>query len=553
MLDTGKDADWFASPKIVIFAIIAVVGCVAWIIWEFTDDHPIVDLSLFKNRNFALGTLAFCLGYAIFFANVLLLPLWLQTNIGYTATWAGLVAAPSGVVAVLATPIAARFMSRVDARWLATVAFGAFAVSYFMRAGYTTYAGFWDFVMPLLVQGIAMSTFFVALLTISLDGVEPQRIPSASGISNFTRITAGGFAASITTILVGSARGVAPEPIGRSIQPLQSGDAAGGRASARFRVHRSAKLWASRAQPCATGLSPIVHRSVLDFGLAERGDDRRGVASAPVHQRQRGAYCGRLEITPPPAPTDAARATGAAMRSWAKSGPIDDAQAAHRIFGERGAAFDPVPVVAIDHARDVLDLGMVDVPADHPVEATRTGFACKCVLEIADEAGGVLHLQLQIGRERPVRHPQTAARGVERVVERKRKLIGAVAQIGEPFGVSDDAIEQIAMDHQQLASVCRPMHDFGLEFDTAKHQTAIVAQRLVVIARYVDHTRAGFDLAQNLGDDGCVQNPASTSCASGPSHRRCLRSDRAFWQSLCARKSTKAIGLAAARAQMGIR
>ncbi|HVZ68649.1 MAG TPA: DHA2 family efflux MFS transporter permease subunit [Rhizomicrobium sp.] len=199
MLDTGKDADWFSSPLIVLETIVAAVGLIAWVVWELTDDHPVVDLSLFRKRNFALGTVAFCLGYAIFFANVLLLPLWLQTSIGYTATWAGFVAAPSGVVAVLATPIAARFMSRIDARWLATVAFAAFAASYFMRAGYTTYASFWDFTMPMLVQGIAMSTFFVALLTISLDGVEPERIPSASGISNFSRITAGAFAASIVT------------------------------------------------------------------------------------------------------------------------------------------------------------------------------------------------------------------------------------------------------------------------------------------------------------------------------------------------------------------
>jgi DHA2 family multidrug resistance protein len=70
-----------------------------------------------------------------------------------------------------------------------------------MRAGYTQDAGFWDFVMPMLVQGIAMSTFFVAMITISLDGIAPERIPSASGISNFTRITAGGFAASIVTTL----------------------------------------------------------------------------------------------------------------------------------------------------------------------------------------------------------------------------------------------------------------------------------------------------------------------------------------------------------------
>jgi len=201
MLDTGKDADWFSSPVIVVEAVVAAFVFAAWVIWETGEKHPVVDLSLFKQRNFALGTLAFCLGYAVFFANVLLLPLWLQTNVGYTATWAGLVAAPSGVVAVLLTPIAARFMSRVDARILATIAFLAFTVSYFMRANYTGDAGFWDFVWPLAVQGIAMSTFFVAMLTISLDGIAPERIPSASGISNFTRITAGGFAASITTTM----------------------------------------------------------------------------------------------------------------------------------------------------------------------------------------------------------------------------------------------------------------------------------------------------------------------------------------------------------------
>jgi len=201
MLDTGKDADWFSSPLIVVEAVVAAIVFVAWIIWETTETHPIVDLSLFRHRNFALGTIAFCLGYAVFFANVLLLPLWLQTNVGYTATWAGLVAAPSGVVAVLLTPIAARFMSKTDSRILATVAFLAFAASYFMRAGYTNDAGFWDFVWPLMVQGIAMSTFFVAMLTISLDGIRPERIPSASGISNFARITAGGFAASITTTM----------------------------------------------------------------------------------------------------------------------------------------------------------------------------------------------------------------------------------------------------------------------------------------------------------------------------------------------------------------
>jgi DHA2 family multidrug resistance protein len=201
MLDTGKDADWFSSPKIVAMAIMAVVGFAAFIIWEMTDPSPVVDLSLFRCRNFALGTIALCLGYAVFFANILLLPLWLQTNIGYTATWAGLVAAPSGLVAVVVTPVVARLLSRIDARWVATVAFAAFAASFFMRAGYTANASFWNFVVPLLVQGIAMGTFFVSMIAISLHGVAPQAIPNASGISNFARITAGGFAAAIITTM----------------------------------------------------------------------------------------------------------------------------------------------------------------------------------------------------------------------------------------------------------------------------------------------------------------------------------------------------------------
>ncbi len=201
MLDLGKDADWFESREIIALTIVSVIACAAWIIWELTDKHPIVDLSLLKRRNFLLGTLALCLGYAVFFANILLLPLWLQTNVGYNATWAGLVAAPGGFIAVLITPLTAKMLAKFDARWVATVSFVAFAASYFMRAGYTNDASFWDFAFPLLVNGIATGTFFVSTITLSLDGIPPERIPSASGIANFTRITAGSFAASIATTM----------------------------------------------------------------------------------------------------------------------------------------------------------------------------------------------------------------------------------------------------------------------------------------------------------------------------------------------------------------
>jgi DHA2 family multidrug resistance protein len=201
VLDLGKNDDWFASDRIVIAAVVALIGFATWLIWELTDANPAVNLTQFKNRNFAIGTLAFCLGYAVFFANTLLLPLWLQTQMGYTATWAGLVAAPSGIVAVVLTPFVARIAGKVDARALATVSFAAFGYSYYLRSGYTTTASFYDLMLPLMVQGIAMATFFLSMLTISLDRIPPEKLPSATGVSNFARITAGSFSASIITTM----------------------------------------------------------------------------------------------------------------------------------------------------------------------------------------------------------------------------------------------------------------------------------------------------------------------------------------------------------------
>ncbi|GFE78942.1 multidrug resistance protein [Steroidobacter agaridevorans] len=199
MLDKGKDEDWFSSPFIVVLTIVSVIAFAAWLIWELTEKHPIVDLSLFKHRNFTFALIPMCLGYAVFFGNIVLLPLWMQTQLGYTATWAGLLAAPGGLIAVIVSPLAARFLARYDARWLTSMAFVAFAVSYYMRAQLTAEAAVMDFIIPQLIQGLAMGTFFVAILTIMLDGIEPQRVPAASGLAIFLRTIAASFATSITT------------------------------------------------------------------------------------------------------------------------------------------------------------------------------------------------------------------------------------------------------------------------------------------------------------------------------------------------------------------
>jgi len=199
MLDTGKDADWFESTSIIVLALVAAIGFVAFLVWELYEEHPIVDLSFFRNRNFAVGTIVTCIGYGVFFGNVVILPLWLQTQLGYTATWAGLVQAPAGLIALLFAPFVGRNVNRYDARWFASVSFLLMCAALYLRALLNSQAAFGDFVLPMLVQGMSMAFFFVSVVTIQLDGVPPQRVPAATSISNFLRIIAGAFATSIAT------------------------------------------------------------------------------------------------------------------------------------------------------------------------------------------------------------------------------------------------------------------------------------------------------------------------------------------------------------------
>ena len=118
MLDKGKDLDWFNSPQILVLLGVSIVAFAAFLIWELTEEHPIVDLSLFRRRNFTVATIALLAAYGLFFGNVVLLPLWLQQYMGYTATLAGLVLAPVGVLAIFSPASVGRFADRFDPRVL---------------------------------------------------------------------------------------------------------------------------------------------------------------------------------------------------------------------------------------------------------------------------------------------------------------------------------------------------------------------------------------------------------------------------------------------------
>ncbi len=199
VLDKGNDLDWFASPEIIIMSVISAIGLVAFVIWELGERHPIVNLRLFKERNFAIGTTALMLGYAAFFAINIILPQWLQTQMGYTAIWAGLAAAPMGFLPLLLTPIVGRYAGKVDLRILASMSFLIMGASCLFRAQFNTNVDFRTIAEVQMFMGIGVAFFFMPLTTIVLSNLHGAEVAEGSGLATFFRVLGGSFASSLTT------------------------------------------------------------------------------------------------------------------------------------------------------------------------------------------------------------------------------------------------------------------------------------------------------------------------------------------------------------------
>ena len=202
MLDQGRELDWFNSTEIVVLTIIAAVGLIALIIWELTDDNPIVDVSLFKSRNFTVGCVSTSLAFLVYSGTVVLIPLLLQQVYNYTATWAGLAAAPVGLLPILLAPIIGKFGNKIDMRILITISFMVYALTFYWRAvTFEPEMTFMDVALPQFVQGLAVACFFMPLTTITLSGLPPEKMASASSLFNFLRTLAGSIGTSLTTFI----------------------------------------------------------------------------------------------------------------------------------------------------------------------------------------------------------------------------------------------------------------------------------------------------------------------------------------------------------------
>ncbi len=197
LLDKGNNLDWFSSSTIIWLAIAATIGIIFLIIWELFDDHPVIDLSLFKNRNFTIGAISITLAYTVFLGGGVVFPLWLQLDMGYTAYWAGYASAAVGIFAFLLSPVVGTQMHKIDLRLLVSISFALFAVSYFMMSNFTTSVDLFHVAEPRLIMGIAMAMFFIPLTAIILSHIPQSKVASAMGLVNFIRVLGGSFGTSI--------------------------------------------------------------------------------------------------------------------------------------------------------------------------------------------------------------------------------------------------------------------------------------------------------------------------------------------------------------------
>lgn len=199
MLDLGREHDWFNSTGIVALAVTAVVGFGAFVIWELTDSHPVVDLRLLRHRTLWVGIIAMALGFGGFFSTIVLVPLWLQSTIGYTADESGHVMALFGVFAVFMAPVAGRLSQKVDLRILVSCGLLWLTVMSVVRMQWTTEGDFWTFALPSLLQGAGMPFFFLGLMTYGMASVPAQDTAAAAGLLSFVRTVSGAVGTAMAT------------------------------------------------------------------------------------------------------------------------------------------------------------------------------------------------------------------------------------------------------------------------------------------------------------------------------------------------------------------
>ncbi len=199
VLDTRQRKDWFSSQYIRTFTALCVFGLIALVIRELMTDHPVVDLRVLKNRSFSAGVFLIGMLGFVLYASLVLLPLYLQTLMGYPAYNSGLALSPRGMGALLFTPLAGHLTTKTDPRRLLAVGIVLGSVTMFQLSGLNLYSGFWDIFWAQILQGVALSFLFIPLMALAMARIQPEKMGNATSIFNLMRNIGGSVGIAIMT------------------------------------------------------------------------------------------------------------------------------------------------------------------------------------------------------------------------------------------------------------------------------------------------------------------------------------------------------------------
>ena len=199
VLDRGLEDDWFASPFIVTFAVISAFAFVLMIPWGLTRENPIIDLRMVASRQFGACFLVMLATGAILLATTQFLPQLVQQDFGYTATWAGLVLSPGGVVTMAMMFVVGRLAAKVQPKYLIITGAVVIALSMYSMTNVYGDLGFWFMARSRMLLGIGLPLIFVPIMAASYDGIPPAKTDQASALINAARNTGGSIGVSIVS------------------------------------------------------------------------------------------------------------------------------------------------------------------------------------------------------------------------------------------------------------------------------------------------------------------------------------------------------------------
>ena len=202
VLDKGQEADWFGSEWIRWFVGTSAVSMIAFVVWEFTVEHPLVDLRILKSRNFAVGLMLMTVVGVILYGTTAELPLFLQTLMGYPALQSGYTMSPRGIAAFVTTLIVGRLVGRIRLRWLLCFGFAVLSTSAFMLSDINLQVSMASVIFPTVLNGVAISFIFVPLTTATMSQLRQRQIGSATGLYNLMLNIGGSVGIALVTTLV---------------------------------------------------------------------------------------------------------------------------------------------------------------------------------------------------------------------------------------------------------------------------------------------------------------------------------------------------------------